>query len=252
MTRDVPVIIIGGSLNGLGVARSLAREGMPIYVVDSSRLCVGGWSRHCTFVRARSIEGPALIQALLRLSARIGKRSVLIMTDDRAVETVSRFREELENLFILNLPSKAMVKQLIDKSLFQQFAEEKGLPVPRTVILRGMQDLPLLEKLRMPAVIKPTEKRQVFNTGVQRAEHVDSQFRARAVASDMLQLAGSVVVQEWIDGADTNLFLLSSVAIRAAKCERFFLGAKWSAAHREWGILLCVSRHLRKPLSWKA
>lgn len=206
VSSHVPVIIIGGSLNGLGVARSLAGEGMPIYVVDHTRLCVSGWSRYCTFVRTASFEGPDLIRTLLRLRSKLAERGVLIMTDDRAVESVSRFRENLEDAFLVNLPSKYTVERLLDKSLFQRFAEEEGLAVPRTVLLRAERELPLLDGLAMPVVVKPTEKKYVLNAGAIRAERADSREEARALAREILELGAGVIAQEWIEGADTDLF----------------------------------------------
>jgi predicted ATP-grasp superfamily ATP-dependent carboligase len=187
---------------------------------------VSRWSRHCTFVATPSLDGFALIETLLALSRRIGKPSILIMTDDRAVETVNRYRQELEGAFIFNLPAQEMVEQLLDKAHFQRFAEDKGLPVPRTAILHGSRDLPRLEALRMPVVIKPADKRHVLNGRVTRAQRLDTVAQARECAKRTLGLAGSLVAQEWIEGPDTDLFFTLFSCDSRGTVQAIFTGRK--------------------------
>jgi predicted ATP-grasp superfamily ATP-dependent carboligase len=51
------------------------------------------------------------------------------------VEVVSTFRKELEHHFHLSLPPEEMIRTLADKTLFQEFAEREGFPVPRAIVL---------------------------------------------------------------------------------------------------------------------
>src|SRR5689334_13979181 len=199
-TVGIPVVIVGGSLNALGVVRSLSQEKVPIFVMETSRLCPCAWSRLCQFIPVSSLEGRLLIQALGTLALSLGQRAVLILTDDRAVETVSNFREEVEQHYQLSLPTKEMVKRLADKGSFQEFAEEVGLPVPRSVILNQADDLSLLDSLSLPLVLKPSNKAYVLNGYAERAEYFHSISEAKAGALQILKAAGSAIAQEWVDG----------------------------------------------------
>ena len=64
-----PAVVVGGSLNALGVVRSLSAGAMPIYLLDTTRACAAAWSRHCRFVPIPALEGKALIDALIALAA---------------------------------------------------------------------------------------------------------------------------------------------------------------------------------------
>ena len=70
----VPIVVIGDSVNTLGVMRSLAREKMPIYLICSTWRCAAAWSRYCRVVRARELTDVAfgirwsVVHLLLRSS----------------------------------------------------------------------------------------------------------------------------------------------------------------------------------------
>ncbi|MDH2347384.1 hypothetical protein [Bradyrhizobium sp. SSUT77] len=68
--RRVPAVVIGGELNGLGVCRSLAMGGMPIWVVDRKRSNPALWSRYAHKVLTNALHGPGFIDFLRDLQRR--------------------------------------------------------------------------------------------------------------------------------------------------------------------------------------
>jgi D-aspartate ligase len=202
----IPVIVVDSTLNALGVVRSLAVGRMPIWMITKSRLCPGAWSRHCRVIRFSSLEGREFIDLLKDLGSRLGGRPVLILTGDVEVEAVSLHREELQPLFRFSLPSKEMVSTLADKTKFQQWAEQQGFPVPRAVVLTGPASLEMMRTLKFPVVIKPAGK-ALANAGlVERALRAESFDEALQLAGEMLPRAKSVIIQEWIEGDDTDIY----------------------------------------------
>src|SRR5580704_3077699 len=113
-----PAVVVGGSLNALGVVRSLSVGRMPIFVLDTARTCAAGWSRYCRIVSTPSLDGEALVTALVHLAERLARRAVLVLTSDQCVAVVSAHRRELESLYRFSLPSDEMVRALADKTLF--------------------------------------------------------------------------------------------------------------------------------------
>jgi predicted ATP-grasp superfamily ATP-dependent carboligase len=136
----------------------------------------------------------------------MGQRPVLILTDDRTVETISRCRDELTPWFRLDIPTVATVMGLADKVLFHQLAEREGLPVPRSVVLESSPDLDRLQSLTMPVVIKAANKSMVLNGQVAGTRRAESPEQARVLAEAMLARAGRLIVQEWIVGPDTDIY----------------------------------------------
>ncbi|HYL18872.1 MAG TPA: hypothetical protein VEV20_09325, partial [Burkholderiales bacterium] len=68
---------------------------MPIYVLDTTRLCAAGWSRHSHFVRVPALDGDGLIERLVDLAKQLACRPVLILSCDQSVNTVSSYRQDL-------------------------------------------------------------------------------------------------------------------------------------------------------------
>jgi D-aspartate ligase len=179
---------------------------MPIYMVTTTRSCPAAWSRFCRVVLVPSLSGRALIDALKRLAGRIGQRPVLILTGDAEVDAVSTYREEIEPLFRISLPPKEMVTLLADKTLFQKYAEREQFPVPRSIVINRASDLQLLAGLTPPLVIKPGDKTLVLSGQVERAVRVNTIERAHTEALRMLPCAARLVVQEWVDGPDAEIY----------------------------------------------
>jgi len=222
----VPVVVVNNSLNALGVIRSLAPGRMPVYMVTTTRLCPAAWSRFCRVVRVSSLSGRSLVDGLKRLASRIGPRPVLILTGDAEVDAVSTFREELEPLYRMSMPSMQMVALLADKTLFQKYAEREGFPVPRSIVISHTSELRLIESLTLPLVIKPGDKTLVLSGQVERAVRVNTIDRARAEAVRMLARANRLVVQEWVDGADTEIYFTLFACDANCKVVAMFSGRK--------------------------
>lgn len=250
MVNEVPVVVVGGSLNALGVVRSLSRSPQPfsITVVETTRACPSAWSRLCRFAPVKSLEGRPLIEALRALSTDPSNRPVLILTDDRAVQTVSDFRDEIVPLYRISLPSKEVVRCLLDKAAFQKFAEQNGLPVPKSVLIESASDFPRLGALTLPVVIKPASKAQSLNGNVARAERAETREALSALAERMLADGGSLVVQEWIDGPDTNIFFTLFTCDAQSNPVAFFSGRKIVCdPPRVGNTAVCVSAQEAAP-----
>jgi D-aspartate ligase len=179
---------------------------MPVYVVETTRRCAAAWSRHCQFVRTPTLEGSALIDVLVGLGTRLGSRPVLILTSDQSVTAVSEHRAPIEDLYRISLPTAPMVQALADKALFQQLAAAEGFEVPRGVCVASAREIEWICQLLPPLVVKPADKTLALNEIVERAERASTLAEAQTIAARMLARAPSLVVQEWVEGADTEIF----------------------------------------------
>lgn len=224
--KPVPAVVVGGSLNGLGVVRSLSRGGVPVTVLETRRQCPAAWSRHCARIRVPSLEGEALIDALVRLAPGFHRKPVLILTTDESVNAVSAARERIQPLYYIDLPAAAMVRALADKTEFHALAEREGFAVPRSRTLRTAADLHRLDELEPPIIMKPADKTLVLAGAVERAVRADSVAQARTAAAGMLAHAPSLIAQEWVEGADTEIFFTLFTCDRDARLIGLFPGRK--------------------------
>jgi D-aspartate ligase len=221
-----PVVVVGGVLTALGVVRSLASAAIPVYLASDTRFCPAGLSRQCTLLRVPDLKGQGLVDGLLSIAGRIGEKAVLILSSDLQVVAVSGARAALEAHYFLALPTETMVDVLMDKAKFQAYAEEIGLPVPRAVVLDEGSDEQALDVLSMPVVVKPADKALVLAGVVERATRADTLAEAHTVARRMRCAASSVVVQEWIDGDDDDIYFTLFVCDGQSRIVALFTGRK--------------------------
>jgi predicted ATP-grasp superfamily ATP-dependent carboligase len=206
MPKMTHAVVVRGELNGLGVIRSLARGGVPTILMDTTRLHAGAWSRFCQVRIVKEFHGPPLIRGLLALQRELGERPVLILTDEMAVLTVSKHRDLLDEAYRIEMPSPDMVAKLSDKARFQEFAERHGLPVPRTAAIKNEADLLKLDDLRFPVIIKPADKRPVYLGKTDRLHICSDRLQCGALCRQLVNTAGELVAQEWIEGPDQDIF----------------------------------------------
>jgi predicted ATP-grasp superfamily ATP-dependent carboligase len=199
---------------------------MPLFVVESTRQTPACWSRYCRVVRSPSLEGTVLVNTLIELGARLGSRPVLILTTDESVNAVSAARGEIESLYRISLPSAEMVKALADKCKFQLLAEQEGFQVPGGLTVSSIDDCSQIGRLTAPLVVKPADKTLVLAGIVERAVRAETNAEAQQVALGMLRQAPSLIVQEWIDGPETEIFFSLFSCNRDGKLLGLFPGRK--------------------------
>jgi D-aspartate ligase len=202
-TSAVGAVVLGGDYQGLGVVRSLGREGIPVCVVDDER-SVARHSRYASHaVRARPlIREDEIIESLLDIGERLGLEGwVLYPTRDEIVAALSRRREELARFFRVPTPPWESVRWAWDKRLTYQLATELGIPAPRTWQVQNEAELASVAR-HLPLVIKPAIKEHfIYATNV-KAWQADTSVelatlfrRAAAIVP-----AGEVMIQELIPG----------------------------------------------------
>ena len=203
---SIPAVVIGGDLNGLGVVRSLGAAGIGSITLDTSRSHAALWSRYTKARIVPCLSGRTLIDSLLALGAEQAERPVLILTQELAVEAVSRHRDEIAQFYRISLPSAEMIESLSDKGRFQELARSLDLPVPQGLVLDSRSDANALGDLQFPLVLKPIERAGIETGRISRAVRCLTLSEAKAAASDYMANGCRVIAQEWIAGPDADIF----------------------------------------------
>lgn len=226
MQQLTPAVVAGGNLNGLGVVRSLAREQIPTYVLAMTRECPAAWSRHARFVRAPQLHGREFIEALIQLATQLKCQPALILTQDSSVLTVSGHRQTLAPFYHIKLPDTSVVDRLSDKLSFHELAERENFPVPRSCAVRSSLDLLQIHNLIPPVVLKPADKGRAQSGCADRAVRADTLERAHEIATHMLKHVPALIVQEWIEGPDSEIYFTFFCVGHAGQPVGLFSGRK--------------------------
>ena len=199
----VGALVVGGDYQGLGIARSLGRRGIPVVVVDDER-SVAGASRFVTHAERvpdlRTERGT--VDALLDVTARLGLDGwVLYPTREETVAAVAAHREVLTERLSVPTPSLTAVAAAWDKRRTYQLAESLGVAVPRCWFPASPADLDAVD-LAAPVVLKPAIKEHFFYATKAKAWRVDTRAQLREAYERAVEITGpgEVIVQELVPG----------------------------------------------------
>lgn len=204
LAGDAPgAIVIGGDYQGLGIARSLGRQGIPVCVIDDET-SIARVSRFVTCqVRVKDLRSEtSLLEALALARGKFGLAGwVIYPTRDENVIAISANRDALMDHFRVPTPDLSSVRRAGDKRETYQLAENLSIPIPRTWFPQEAADLAEI-KAEYPLVVKPAIKENFFYATrakawrVANASELASAYqRAADIVGD-----GEVIVQEMIPG----------------------------------------------------
>ena len=196
-------IVIGGDYQGLGIVRSLGRQGVPVYVVDDE-LSIARASRFSK----RTVQVPSLRDESATLDALDAVRRaygldgwVLYPTREETVAALARNRSLLSRWFRVPTPRWDSIRHAWDKRETYRLAQRLAIPTPRSWFPRGERDLQEVE-MRGPVIIKPAIKEHFFyqtRAKAWRADTRDDLHRLFRRASSIVS-EGELIVQELIPG----------------------------------------------------
>ena len=163
---------------------------------------------------------------LQRLAGELGSKALLFLTEEKSVETVSAHRDELPPNLLIRLPEHQRLLQLMHKQGFYDLAEPIRAPVPRTVRLQGLQDLDKVAVLKFPCVLKPSGKSYEYGARFKKAYKVGSVHEVEALYREIYPVLADMVVQEWIEGRDSEIYFCLQYIGRDSELVGSFAGRK--------------------------
>jgi D-aspartate ligase len=208
--RNQPgAIVVGGDHPGLGIARSLGRRGIPVYILEDQH-SISVYSKYANrVIRVKDLRNEeATVDAVLDTGQRFGLRDwVLFPTRDETVAAFSRHRARLAEFFRVTTPDWNTVQWAWDKKNTYILAERLGIPVPRTWNLGSVDELSSLYP-HLPLAIKPAVKENFFYATGAKAWRANTQDELRALfdkASQQIKQT-EIMVQEIIPGDGQRQF----------------------------------------------
>jgi D-aspartate ligase len=146
--------VIGGNLNGLSIARSLGRHGVPVWVTTPPNIKLASCSRYTLRTLPWLGEEP---EAQVAYLAEVADRYeldqwVLFPTSDESAALLSKFHTQLSRHFRVSTPTWDVLRWAYDKRLTYRLAAEQQVAYPSTVYPATEADL---RSVTFPAILKP-------------------------------------------------------------------------------------------------
>lgn len=202
-------VVIGGCFQGLGIVRSLGKQGIPVCVVDDET-SIARYSRHTTYaIQVHDLRDERqIVEALLETGRTLKLQGwVLYPTREEIVAAIARCREQLRTMFRVPTPAWSTVRYAWDKRNTYTRAAGLGICTPRTWYPQSSSELPALES-QLPLVIKPAIKEHFFYATRAKAWRADtlSELQERFAQAQDLVEPGEVMLQELIPGEGDQQF----------------------------------------------
>jgi predicted ATP-grasp superfamily ATP-dependent carboligase len=208
MAVDTPSVVVGAGINGLGVVRSLVRANVPTWLLDVDIHRPEMYVRGVRRVQVATLHGGAMVDELVRVASGqfAGVWPVLLLTQEESVKLVSNARDRLSPLYRFSLPPRDTLDALQHKHGFQRLAEQHACPIPPLVNIHGPDDMHLLDSLQYPVVIKPGARHTGYSRQFKKAYRSETARDAADLIRRMLPVLPDIVVQEWTEGPDSNIY----------------------------------------------
>lgn len=225
-----PPVVITGLCDSMSLCliRSLGRRGISIIATDSNISSYYGKSKYCQKLHCKSLFDRSLIELLCELGESFGEKAVLFNCTDQSVLNVSGERDKLQPYYNFVLPPHRTIEKLMSKKLFYDFALGNNFPVPQTFFSHSREEIKLIGGvISYPCIIKPEFRDKNWLTKVPvKVIYADSRKDFFELVKKYQIEEESLVIQEWIDGDDTDLYFCLVYISRRHEPVAVFTGRK--------------------------
>jgi D-aspartate ligase len=227
-------IVMNMFYTGLGIARSLGEQGIPVIGLTSHRGIYGNFTRYATLrVCPDSREQPEALLAFLLGLGEIGNGGIIFPTRDDDVLFLERFRKELQDRFVPAIPESSAVQVCLNKWETYRCARIAGVPTPRCWSVAARADLlRIAPEVTYPCVLKPVSAhhwRQGDNwrtVGGRKAIAVSSTSELLAEYDQIALAESRALLQEMVHGEDDCLRIAACYLDRQSKFVAGFTARK--------------------------
>ncbi len=211
-------VVMNMFYTGLGIARSLGEQGIPVIGLTSQHRIYGNFTRYAKieFCPDSRHNPEALCVWLLELGKKLGRKSVIFPTRDDDVLFLSRFRRELEPFFTLTIPEDSVLHSCLSKWETFQWAEKAGVKTPQCWLVERKDDFPEIAKhVTYPCVLKPVSSRDWRighnweMVGARKAIGISSAAELAAEYAEIARADERALIQAMVPGGDDCLLIVA-------------------------------------------
>jgi D-aspartate ligase len=206
--KPYAVVFALDTINGLQTARTLARRGVPVIGIASNLKHPYCRTKVCERIFHANAWNKEVIETLEVLGQEFGQKAVLFPCNNIEVLLLSQHRQSLTSWYHIVLSEPDVDEMLMNKTSFYAYAQKEGLPIPRTFILNSRSDAEnAAQKLVFPCILKPPIRsydwQQNSSLKAYKAFTADEFI---ALYDRCEKWSKPLIVQEWIEGPDSNLY----------------------------------------------
>lgn len=226
----VPVgIVFIAYIQGLGIARSLSQEGIPVLAIDYDKNRFGLYSKYITGVISPDAakEEQSFIDFLEIIGKNLKNKGILFPTHDVELIALSKHREILKEYFLYPMSEYKIIDRCIDKFKLYPIAEKLDIPIPKTFFPKNTEEAEVISnKIEYPSILKPNRHESFFKIFKKTALRVNNRKELLEKYKHVSEKGLKIMIQEEILGRADNLYTLGSYADKNSNLKGIFIGRK--------------------------
>ena len=246
MEKRIVPVLLGADLNCYSVARAFHEAyGVTSYAFGRYTLGATKYSRIIEFTAVENLDDPAVLLPLLTdfAHAHPDDRLFLIGCTDAYAELIIGMQDVLSRFYFCPCPEHTLAEKLIAKEAFYGMCDRYGIDYPKTVILRDASEVGKLEALPFsyPLIIKPSSSIRYWQhpfTGMKKVYTAKTPAEAEEIVSAVFASGydDSLIVQDFIPGDDSGMYVLTSYSDQSAHVKMMCMGHVLLEEHTPKGV----------------
>jgi D-aspartate ligase len=235
LDKTVPALVLKLCPNvvqhgALGIIRSLGRLGVPVYARVEDRVAPAAMSRYLSgafiWENVRPDADP-LMSWMATVGERLGRRTILVPTDDLAAAFVAEHAEALDKWFLFPKSPRGLPRRLANKKDLYFLCRSMGMPCPETVFPSSVEDVhEFIERATFPVVVKPAEA-QLLPVGFRRVSIAHTATELLAIYRQAeSQESPNLILQEHIPSSCAEDWVFNGYCNPKTDCFVVFTGRK--------------------------
>ena len=216
MQNEIPAVVLDLSATGIGIVRSLAKQGIKVYAYDTERKYKIGKTRYasCGICPSPVSMEDELLKFLAKLSRKLsrnlGQKAVLYAGSDDFVYFISKNRYVLSKYYKFLLPEHSIIEAVLDKRLTYELAVKSNIPCPKTFAIQDEAHLEqIIDEITFPCILKPAHSSHFRS-------QIDNRLYKKAIVVEQpsqlwgeyrfYRSFGELMIQEIIPGGDNSIY----------------------------------------------
>lgn len=249
MIEKRPFII--GNLN---IVRCFGMENTPYYGVSSNNDKRIYYSRQCE--KGFMLHNPAKdvqksFESLKSIVDEVGRGHYLLYSNDGHLQLISRYYDEIREMFTVALPDKKIIDASLDKEMFYNLCREYQLPIAPTFDHSQSFDV---NDLKFPVVFKPLSRVGWFNSKIikdlggksYKVIFAESRQEYEKFAKQFADEKIEYVVQQYIPGPESNVLSFHTFFSEDSEPLGYYCGRKIRTYPTDYGRS-CFLRLIEHP-----
>lgn len=223
LEASTPCVVICPGYHGHGVARSLGRLGVPVYGVHADCASPAATSRYWRenyFWDISKTPATRSLEWFLELSRKIGRRPILIPTDDHSSVFVDDHAEALQAGYVFPRQPPALTRSLSNKKDLYSLCKQHSVLTAETTFPQTRQDvLTFAESCTFPLMLKGIDTVALQKrVGVRMAIINDAESLVKRYDELESPDTPSLMLQEYIPGGAENVWMFNGYFDRESNC----------------------------------